>query len=57
MAYLVEHVTRHADQNLNTENPRQELIDYLNEPLRESGTDIIKWWCVSKVIVSGVCKH
>jgi hypothetical protein len=48
MAYILEHIKRSEEARKTAEtNPRQELQEYLNAPLRTSGTDIVKWWGVS----------
>jgi hypothetical protein len=48
MSYMLEHIKRseEARRSCGT-NPHQELIDYLKDSLRPSGTDVLKWWGVS----------
>jgi hypothetical protein len=51
MSYMLEHIKRSKEvRTSGSMNPRQELIDYLSDTLRPSGTDIIKWWAVSNVV-------
>jgi hypothetical protein len=47
MAYMLEHIRRNAEKVTVEKNPRQELVDYLKQPLRDQDTDAIKWWSVS----------
>jgi hypothetical protein len=49
MAYLLEHVRQSMDKDLSKSNPRQELVNYLKEPLRASGCNIVKWWKASTI--------
>jgi hypothetical protein len=51
MAYMLEYIKQGTDHATHAEaaNPHEELDRYLNrDPLRESGTDVVKWWAVSQ---------
>lgn len=48
MAYMLAHIKRNAEEEaLAAARPRQELQLYLSDSLRQSGTDVLKWWAVS----------
>jgi hypothetical protein len=57
MAYILEHIKAHNKASASDINPRQELYDYLKEDLRESGTDIVKWWAVSITFAHSLSSH
>jgi hypothetical protein len=53
MAYILAHIKRSAEaQAVATANPREELDRYLKDRLRESGTDVLKWWPVRQILIA-----
>lgn len=47
MSYMLEHIKKSETERVTTINPRQELTDYLEAPLRSTGEQAEGWWSVS----------
>jgi uncharacterized protein with gpF-like domain len=52
MAYMLHYINTRSMGLSAQKDPRQELQDYLKAALRSTGTDPIKWWAVSSLLIA-----